>query len=546
MSAGIPLHPRLSLKKASKLLLSLKTTSTSLSKQCHKRALFGEEQLHLNAFTHLLSTDEILEQAKASDERIRHNQRLSPLDGIPVTVKANIAVKGLPFTAGSRILGEDAFLSSDKTLNESPFDAFVVQRLLRDSGAVLIGITNMDEFGMGSLGTNVPDKTRIPRNPLPFLKMENDGLLQDDIQQLELPHLSSGGSSSGAASSVSFGSSLLSIGTDTGGSVRLPSAWNSVVGFKPTYGWMSRHGLIEYASSLDTVGLITPSVDCAHLAMNCLLSPPDEDNENYQSAVNDPTAIPMNHLSPLDDVPNLKGTRIGIPSSFCVSEIPSFINDAWEASASYLTEKYDAEIVLLDDEALSKEWIKQSLAAYYVIACAEASSNLSRYDGIRYGADHPSSFRYDSTNKASALEQRYGGHRSTFFGDEVIRRILCGNAVLSSDRYHSFYESAAKVRANLSKQFTSIFEENVDVMLVPTSISSPWDLDKDLNEIVATKMYENDVMTVPLSLACLPSISVPIKSQGKEDNIVGFQIVGPKLGEENVLKVAKSLETINR
>lgn len=540
MKVGIPRHPRLTLQQASNLLFKQKINSTTLSKQCHERAIFGEEQLKLNAFTHLLSYDKILEQAQSSDKRIQQNERLSPLDGIPVTVKANIAVKGLPFTAGSRILGEYSAADLNDGYYESPIDAFVVQRLLHDSGAVLIGITSMDEFGMGSLGTNVPDKSRIPKSPLPFLAMEERGLVQDDTNELDLPHLSTGGSSSGAASSISFGSSLLSIGTDTGGSVRLPSAWNAVVGFKPTYGWMSRHGIIEYASSLDTVGLIAPSVDCAHLAMNCLL--PNHENE---MTVNDATSTKLEHLQLLDGNPNLKGVKIGIPSSFCITETPSYIMDAWEASATYLYEKFDAEIVVLEDDDLSKEWIKQSLAAYYVLACAEASSNLSRYDGVRYGMNYETPFNYDSAKEFSALEQQYGKHRSTFFGDEVIRRILCGNAVLSSDRYHSFYESAAKVRAILSKQFTTLFREKVDVMLVPTSLSSPWDLQKDFKVSATTKMYENDIMTVPMSLACLPSISIPIKCQSNDNAMIGFQIFGPKLGENDVLKVGRSLETMN-
>ena len=538
MPPNIPIHPKLTITQASKLLATKKIKSSQLSKKCLNRAVFGEETLRLNAFTHLLSKDEILAQANLSDNRIRNNQRLSLLDGIPVTIKSNISVKGKPFTACSRILGEGVELKNMKNHNGME-DAYVVKRLLRDSGAVLIGLTNMDEFGMGSLGINVPNFNRVPRNPLPFLNAEENGQLPDEIDHTKFPHWSTGGSSSGAASSVAFGSCLLAIGTDTGGSVRLPSAWNGVVGWKPTYGWMSRHGVIEYASSLDTIGIISPSVGCAHLATNSLLTPLHNDHDNYQQMVGDATAIQVKTVPQIEQDMNLYGMRIGIPSSFSLFETPSLITEAWEASAAYLHDYCGASIVTLDDDSLSKEWIKQSLAAYYVLACAEASSNLSRYDGLRYGVDHCPFSIHNMEHGLSLLAQKYSSHRSTFFGDEVINRILCGNAVLSSNRFHTFYESAAKVRASLSKQFNQLFQNKVDVMLIPTSLSLPWDINQHVSSLNSTKTFENDLMTTPISLSCLPSISVPLKH---EENLVGMQIFGPRYGEEKVLKSAACLE----
>ena len=562
MSFPIPRHPRLSIREASKLLNQFELSSTSLATQCFERAIYGEESLQLNAFTHLLSEEDIQKQAKASEERYRLKKTKSILDGIPVTIKANIAVKGLPYTANSRILG-----GGQNDPHIAGMDAHVVKRLVHDSGAVLIGITNMDEFGMGSLGTNVSNSQSIPKNPLPYLHNEHQPHSKHSIDSdKDIPHFSTGGSSSGAASSIAFGSSLLSIGTDTGGSVRLPAAWNRVVGFKPTYGWISRHGLIEYASSLDTVGLITPSVDCAYLAFNALLDSKEQQQDlNHPYIVKDATVA--SGISPitltskeLQQQYDLKQLRVGIPSSFCTNEMPPYIRDAWEKSAAHLYENCNANIVTIKDELLSSNTIKQSLAAYYVLACAEACSNLARYDGVRYGTNHVSEqFHNDFESNLSALEQQYSQFRSQFFGEEVIRRILCGNAVLSSDRFHTYYENATKLRSLLSKQFHDIFlvdPTKADVLLIPTSMSYPWNIEEH-KEDAATKMYEQDILTVPMSLACLPTISVPIpstsgamdKNNGYDDygiNVLGMQVVGPRMGESNVLQTAQCLEAMKK
>ena len=601
--------PRLTIARATRLLHS-NLTSKQLCAHSLNLAHFGEKELRLNAYTKLLSAEDIAEQAAESDDRIKNGKPKSFLDGIPVTIKANIAVGKwweLP-TACSAILNNMNMTNRSDDVYESD----VARKLLKECGAVLIGITNMDEFGMGSLGANIVNREsssaghdcRPTINPLPWMQQiatflgsfttttdlddffsrqilestvcNPHGLKDDALQQLvdevsnsmfsnkwtekhQSPLLSPGGSSSGAAVAIAHGSSLLSIGTDTGGSLRLPAAWTSTVGFKPTYGSISRYGVTSYASSLDTVGFVAGTADCAEIAWKCL-------SHSNQEVCRDSTAT-IYHKSYIlpksaeeSNETSLKGIRIGIPSAFSLHESPSLISSTWHQGANLLQSK-GATLVSIPESKVSPLWVKLSCAAYYVLACAEASSNLSRYDGIRYGVDCRKE-ENDATisddlkelSDMSVLEQQISGTRVHGFGDEVQRRVLAGTSVLSSDRFHTHYESAARVRAKISSSFENVFRNSdgnsdyVDVVLVPTALSFPVPFDSVKgNELDPTSAFANDVMTIPISLGGFPSVSVPFsKNVNSADadakKVVGLQIFGSRGSENLVLRVAKYLK----
>ncbi|KAL3826513.1 hypothetical protein ACHAXA_004350 [Cyclostephanos tholiformis] len=664
------LPPRLTIPRAMRLLRDSKLTSEMLCRHSYNLAVFGERSLLLNAYAKLLDVDDIMEQSKESDERIRCGHPKSDLDGIPVTMKANIAVGKyweMP-NACSAILSQGAkriYDTSDgdgevvNTSNDrAVYESDVARRLLKDCGAVIIGITNMDEFGMGSLGINnslrqgtteVGVHTPHPYtyNPIPW--MHRIALLRDTKQQLftgdeayddfflecivnstprnphdideeslanllnevqywvcgnnlermnnghdDSPLLSPGGSSSGAAAATSHGSCLLSIGTDTGGSLRLPAAWTSTVGFKPTYGTFSRYGVVSYASSLDTVGFVTGTTECAMISWNCLriaknavTNAGGESNGWNGQLCRDPTATSYHKQNKAFDAHNqshtsvlgqsfgmtskpLANIRIGIPHAFSLEEIPSLIKRVWSESASSLQNVGGATLVDISDSKLSPELIKMALASYYVLACAEASSNLSRYDGLRYGMDvdlHECSNDIDFAENAdfgplldmTTLEQQISATRVNGFGEETQRRILAGTSVLSSDRFHTHYEAAAVARAKLSRSLERIFRsslddgqnegDEVDVMLVPTALTFPPKLNPTCVDGVEagdpTAAFVNDVMTIPISLGGFPSVSVPVNtgiSNINECSSIGMQIFASRGSEDLVLRVANALQ----
>lgn len=549
--------PLLSLKRASWLLASGTITSEELCTYCHYLAVAGEEQWKLNAFTRLIPLSELMDHARASDDRRRRGGNVSPLEGIPVSFKANLAVASQPLTAASGVLRD-----------ETPcgYNADVVSKLL-DSGAILLGINNMDEFGMGSLGTNVQPSlgASITKNPAPYTRhlkevvpSDNDSRVVDLIRMpvdaiIEAhagafakedgnPIRSAGGSSCGSGASVAHGSSLASLGTDTGGSVRLPAAWCGVVGLKPSYGLLSRYGVVSYASSLDTVGILAPTVDCATTVFTLLAQRKGHDSRDSTASFYD-SSVSLTTRESGDSSQPLAGIKVGIPQAFSVAECPKSIRDAWSNGARCLVAN-GATVEVISTDGISPEMIKSSLAAYYVLASAEASSNLSRYDGVRYGPtalpDVSSTKRSDMT----PLQTLYAATRSQGFGREVVRRILCGTFVLSSDRFHTHYEAAAKLRAALTQQLCNSLKQ-VDVLLFPTALTLPCSLDKLPD---STEMFANDVMTVPASLAGLPAVSVPVPLKGSTDEwaSIGLQLVGSRLDERTLLKVATIIERVGQ
>lgn len=567
----------LTLQRVRRLLEAGIISSEQLSFYCHNLAVAGEDVWRLNAFTHLISRDQLLDWARESDRRRQRHQtngkQVSPLEGIPISIKANLAVADMPLTAASRILG-----AGNANTPSIGYDADVVRILLRDCGGILMGITNMDEFGMGSLGTfGVGETTRNPTNYLRRLRhiqgRSNVAEVSDEEwvklmntstnEILEIHHkayeeqtvYSSGGSSCGSATSVAHGSSLLSLGTDTGGSVRLPAAWCGVVGLKPSYGLLSRHGVVSYASSLDTVGILAPSVDCVTSVLDVLAQRKGPSRDSTASYY--PETLSLSNLfdDDAEGKPNtsMKGLKIGIPAALCVEECPLSVQQSWTEAANYLLHQ-GASVEIIPNDVISSDVVQKSLAAYYVVASAEASSNLSRYDGFRYGMSAPSastqaikkSTTGTSTTTIPPLEQQYGATRIQGFGSEVTRRILCGTSVLSSDKFHTHYEAAAKLRAVLTQQLHDALK-TVDVLLFPTTLFPPCNLDSAPDR---TEMLANDVMTIPASLAGLPAVSVPLPSGHPVDNDAtafpqSIQIVGSRLDEATILKVARALELMS-
>eukprot|EP00592_Proboscia_alata_P006622 CAMPEP_0194361240 /NCGR_PEP_ID=MMETSP0174-20130528/8815_1 /TAXON_ID=216777 /ORGANISM="Proboscia alata, Strain PI-D3" /LENGTH=395 /DNA_ID=CAMNT_0039133339 /DNA_START=108 /DNA_END=1291 /DNA_ORIENTATION=- len=361
---------------------------------------------------------------------------------------------------------------------------------------------------------------------------------------------SAGGSSSGAAASIAHGSSLLALGTDTGGSLRLPAAWCGVVGFKPSYGLISRFGVVSYASSLDTVGLIVGSSRCAALAFNALANRKGGDSETMDSTatyLKEELSIPSTNDN--DDCSSpLNGIKIGIPASFSVNECPPCVTRAWTQTAQRLQDA-GAQISIVPDDILTPATVKRALAAYYVLASAEASSNLARYDGVRYGTPRHSSSPLledgtDMTALVGSLEEQVSSYRARNFGPEVQRRILSGTHVLSSSQFHTHYEAASKLRVLLQREMMRAFQD-VDLMLTPTCLSLPLPLPLPVTPGLSdskndTELLGLDVMTVPISLANLPSVSIPVRIHNDDHNltdpedpgsrledVIGLQIFGP-------------------
>ena len=519
-------------------------TVEQLVSHCHALAMAGEDRWGLNAFLALHSRDIVLEQARESDERLSAGQP-RPLEGIPVSVKAMFACREFPLTASSKILS---------TEQPCGYDAHVVKQL-RNHGAIIIGVTQMDEFGMGSLGSNLGNG-KFTKNPLPFQSrhLQDATSPADLLEWVKQPYqskfeshgaalaasdfYSAGGSSCGSAVSVAHGSSVLSLGSDTGGSVRLPAAWCEIVGLKPSYGLLSRHGLVSYASSLDTVGILGPTVACVGTAVDLLRTTAGDHPFDSTTTVSDQSLFLGEESS------GLKGYRIGLPAAFSVHECPEDVRTAWSRAAEWL-DQHGATIQEVATDLVSPELVLTSLAAYYVLASAEASSNLSRYDGLRYGerTDVTSLADGDTKEGWTPLESQYAATRAQGFGMEVARRILCGTSVLSSDRFHTHYEAAAGVRAALTQQLHKTLKDEVDVLLVPTVLSSrPAALSHEA-PIDPTSTFATDVMTVPASLAGLPAISVPWRvREGEIFSSVGMQVIGARLQEARVLKVAQVME----
>jgi aspartyl-tRNA(Asn)/glutamyl-tRNA(Gln) amidotransferase subunit A len=427
-----------------------------------------------------------LEDAAAVDARVAAGESL-PLAGVPVALKDNLCVAGLPATAGSKILEQYT----------SPYTGTAVQRLL-DAGAVVVGKTNLDEFGMGSSGENSAfGATLNPRDPS------------------RVP----GGSSSGSASSVAAGIVPIALGTDTGGSIRLPAAFTGCIGMKPTYGRVSRYGVIAYASSLDQVGPMAMNTRDLALALEAICAFDPLDATSLEAPVDFAAALER----------DVRGWRIGLVREAMGAGNASSVTGAIEAVRQTL-EGLGATVV---DVSLPS--LEAGLAAYYLIATPEASSNLARYDGLRFS----------SRVEADDLTTTMARSRGAGFGAEVKRRILMGTYALSSGYYDAYYSKALKARALIAAEFARVFE-GVDALLLPTAPSAAFKLGEKGD---ALSMYLTDVDTVTVNLAGLPAISVPF---GFEDAggaysssaglPVGVQFIAPTLEDARLVALSAALE----
>lgn len=405
-----------------------------------------------------------------------------PLGGIPIAIKDNICTIGEPTRCASRMLGN--FIS--------PYDATAVTKL-KAAGAIPFGRTNMDEFAMGSAGQNSA-----------YGHTENPAA----------PGHAPGGSSSGSAAAVAAGMAIAALGSDTGGSIRQPASHCGIVGMKPTYGRISRYGLVAFASSLDQIGPITQNVEDAALLLNAMCGHDAKDSTSSTQATEDFTAKIGQ---------NIAGVKIGLPKEYLSSGNSPEVAAAIELAVQKLTEA-GAEIV-----EISLPHSEAVVSAYYVIACAEASSNLSRFDGIRYG------YRAENTN---GLDDLYSRSRAEGFGAEVKRRIILGTYVLSSGFYDAYYAKAQKVRALVAKDFAEAFEK-VDFILGPVApTAAPLLYDKNMSPL---QVYLADIYTIPANLAGLPGISIPTPQNGGLP--IGIQLIGKHFAEADLIRVASALET---
>ena len=474
---------KLTIAAARDALRKGETTAADLTEAC-LTAIDGAGEL--NAFVH--HTPEIARaQASAADERIKAGDAPA-MCGIPVGIKDLFCTKGVPSQAASRIL-EGFKPEYESTVSQNLFDA----------GAVMLGKLNMDEFAMGS-----SNETSVYGNAVNPWKLGETALTP-------------GGSSGGSASAVSADLCLAATGTDTGGSIRQPAAFTGITGIKPTYGRCSRWGIVAFASSLDQAGPMTKDVRDAAIMLEAMCSHDPKDSTSAD------LPVPNFEAALTGDI---NGKKIGIPREYRMDGMPAEIEKLW-ADGTDMLKDAGAEIV-----DISLPHTKYALPAYYVIAPAEASSNLARYDGVRYG-------HRAKLSQGDGITEMYEKTRAEGFGPEVQRRVMVGTYVLSAGYYDAYYNRARKVRALIKKDFEDVFAQGVEAILTPATPSAAFALGQKFDDPV--QMYLNDVFTVTVNLAGLPGISVPA---GLDANglPLGLQLIGRPWEEGDLLNTAYVLE----
>lgn len=435
----------------------------------------------IQAFVTTLN-NEAKKQAQEIQEKINNGEELGEFAGIPIGIKDNMCTKGVKTTCSSRML--ENFIA--------PYDATVVEKL-KDENIINLGKLNMDEFAMG--GSTEYSYFKKTRNPWNLNKVP-------------------GGSSGGSAAAVAAGMVPWALGSDTGGSIRQPSSFCGVVGLKPTYGLVSRYGLVAFASSLDQIGPITKDVKDSAMLLNLIAGHDKKDTTSEDREKIDYTKCLKN---------SVKGLKIGVPKEFFGEGINKEVKESLEKAMQIYKEM--GAIV----EEISLDVAQYSLATYYIIACAEASSNLGRFDGIRYG---------HRAKDFKNIRELFVKSRSEGFGPEVKRRIILGTYVLSSGYYDAYYKKAQQVRTLVTNEFNKAFEK-YDVILTPTSPTVAFDIgSKTTNPL---EMYLSDICTVSVNIAGLPGISIPcgVDSAGMP---IGMQLIGNKFCEETILNAAYTFE----
>lgn len=440
-----------------------------------------EKEKDVQAFVTTLEKD-ALEKAEEIDKKIASGEIVEKLAGIPIGIKDNICTKGVKTTCSSKML--ENFVA--------PYDATVMEKI-NSENIINLGKLNMDEFAMG--GSTEHSYFHVTRNPWNLNKVP-------------------GGSSGGSVAAVAAGMVPWALGTDTGGSIREPASFCGVVGLKPTYGLVSRYGVVAFASSLDQVGPITKDVTDSAMLLNIITGKDKMDSTSVERPKVDYTKALKN---------DVKGLKIAVPKELFAEGINEEVKESLE-KAIETYKKLGAEI-----SEVSLNIAEYALASYYIIACAEASSNLGRFDGVRYG---------HRAKEFNNLKELYRNSRTEGFGPEVKRRIILGTYVLSSGYYDAYYKKAQQVRTLVMNKFKSVFD-NYDVILTPTSPTVAFDIGSKINDPLA--MYLADICTVSVNIAGLPGISIPC-GVDKEGMPIGMQLIGNRFTEETLLNAAYTFE----
>ena len=480
---------QLTAHESREILAKKEATSQEITKAVIERIEKSDEKV--NAYV-TKTFESALAQARLVDAKIGKGEKISPLAGIPVAIKDNLCLKDVPATCSSKILSD--FIP--------PYEATVITKL-READAVFIGKTNMDEFAMGS--STETSHFGVTRNPW-------------NLETIP------GGSSGGSAAAVASGETILALGSDTGGSIRQPAALCGVVGLKPTYGRVSRFGLVAFASSLDQIGPITRDVTDSALLLNVIGGYDPRDSTSVNSPLPDYTKAL---------VKDLEGLRIGIPREYF-----AYLSSGTAGGIDPQVEKSLSEGVKLleslgaKSEEVSLPHTDYAIAAYYIIAPSEASSNLARYDGVQYG------YRADRQSGAEdPMIDMYQKTRSQGFGPEVKRRIMLGTYALSSGYYDAYYLKAQKVRTLIKEDFDKAFEK-FDVLITPTSPTPAFRIGEKVDNPL--QMYLSDIFTISANLAGIPGISIPC---GFSNGLpLGLQILGQSFAEEKLFRVAYAFE----
>ncbi len=465
----------LTIKKAHKGLIKKEFSAVDLVQSYFQK--IEKEDKKINSFLSVYK-DQALNRAKEVDKKINRKEEISLLEGIPASIKDIILVKGMQCTAGSKILKDYV----------APYNASSIKKLLAQ-GVIILGKNNLDEFAMGSSTEN-----------------SSFGPTKNPVDLSRVP----GGSSGGSAASVAANFSLFSLGSDTGGSIRQPASFCGVVGLKPTYGRVSRYGLIAYSSSLDQIGPITKNVEDCRIVFNAI-----QGKDNLDS-----TSKKVENISRFDSR-NIKKLKIGVPKEYFVKEVDQEVLGIIKKAISKY-EDLGAEI-----KEISLPYTQYAIPAYYILSASEASANLARYDGVRYGL-----------SKGDNLKDLYFETRRQGFGQEVKRRIMMGTFSLSSGYYEAYYSRAQKVRKLIQKDFKRVLKD-VDVIMAPTTPTPAFKIGEKTNDPIS--MYLSDIFTVSINLGGLCAISVPCGNV-KKGLPVGLQIIGKSFEDEKVMDIAEIME----
>jgi aspartyl-tRNA(Asn)/glutamyl-tRNA(Gln) amidotransferase subunit A len=468
----------LSLHELTAKLKQKEVSAEELTRAVFERVSATEDKLHSYL---TLCPETALSEAKRADQQLRTEKKSPPLLGIPIALKDIFLTQGVPTTCGSKILGN--FIP--------PYDATAVRKL-KEAGAVIVGKTNMDEFAMGSSTEN--SAFAITRNPWNLDRVP-------------------GGSSGGSAAAVAADQCIAALGTDTGGSIRQPAACCGIVGLKPTYGRVSRFGIIAFASSLDQVGPMTEDITDCGVMLEAISGYDPLDS----TSVNRPVPSYTTYLNG-----EVRGLKVGIPKEYFIPGMQSDVEQAVRKAIRVLEQNAIAI------EEISLPHTEYAVAAYYIIATAEASSNLARYDGMKYGYRAP----------AKELTETYMKTRQQGFGAEVKRRIMLGTYALSAGYYDAYYLKAQKVRSLIMRDFEEAFSK-CDVILAPTAPTTAFKIGEKTQDPL--QMYLSDIFTISVNLAGLPGLSLPcgFDSEGLP---IGLQMIGKHFDETTILRIAFAYE----